>query len=461
MKRVTPLSGFTPPHLLSHTAESTPILVALSGGADSVALLALLIDYAEKTGAPLSVAHVNHKLRGADADADADFCRALAERYQLPFYLLEVDVRGLAVENKRGIEEQARISRYEFFASLMAKHKIPLLATAHHADDNAETLLLHITRGSGLHGLGGIAPVRDFASGKLIRPLLSVAKADILAFCEANGLSFVTDSTNEDVDYARNRIRHNVMPELCRINPSAVDSITRLCRTAAREDDFIAACAHEFLETNKTNNGALPLEALCNAHPALAARAVKQLLSSRLSDTSATHVASVLKLAEDGVPHSSLDLGSGVRAYVEAGCLWVSDTPVDSTTPPNFCTPLREGENPIPEADMLILVETESSRKNHEAFKNIYKKATTTHISSATIYDSLVARPRREGDVILTHGMHKKVKKLMCDCGLPLTLRPRLPIVCDADGILWIPFVAQRDGSVGDGNITVTLFYND
>ena len=461
MRRVTPLSGFTPPHLLSHTAESTPILVALSGGADSVALLALLIDYAEKTGAPLSVAHVNHKLRGADADADADFCRALAERYQLPFYLLEVDVRGLAVENKRGIEEQARISRYEFFASLMAKHKIPLLATAHHADDNAETLLLHIARGSGLHGLGGIAPVRDFASGKLIRPLLSVAKADILAFCEANGLSFVTDSTNEDVDYARNRIRHNVMPELCRINPSAVDSIARLCRTAAREDDFIAACAHEFLETNRTDDGALPLEALRNAHPALAARAVKQLLASRLSDTSATHVASVLKLAEDGVPHSSLDLGSGVRAYVEAGCLWVSDTPVDSTTPPNFCTPLREGENPIPEADMLILVETESSRKNHEAFKNIYKKATTTRISSATIYDSLVTRPRREGDVILTHGMHKKVKKLMCDCGLPLTLRPRLPIVCDADGILWIPFVAQRDGSVGDGNITVTLFYND
>ena len=461
MKRVTALTGFTPPHLLSGMSESTPILVALSGGADSVALLSLLVAYAEKTGAPLSVAHVNHKLRGADADADAAFCRAIAETHRLPFYLLETDVRRLAGENHRGIEEQARLVRYEFFASLMEEHTIPLLVTAHHADDNAETLLLHITRGSGLHGLRGIAPVRPFASGQLLRPLLSATKADILTYCAQKGLTYVTDKTNEDVDYARNRIRHSVMPELCRINPAAVDSMTRLCRTVSRDDDFITDCADRLLADHRTTDGALPLTALQSAHPALATRAVARLLSSLVDETSAVHIESVLKLAMDGTPHSSLDLGGGVRAYIEKDCLWLSDTSPDAVSPVDFHHSLHEGENPIPEAGMLILVEHQPSRKNHEALKNIYKKATTTRISSATIYDGFIVRPRRAGDVILTHGMHKKVKKLMCDRGLPLALRARLPIVCDENGILWIPFVAQRDSTVGDGNIKITLFYND
>lgn len=461
MKHVNGLPGFTPPHLLSGMAENTPILLALSGGADSVALLSLLCGYAKKTGAPLFVAHVNHKLRGADSDADRDFCRGLADQHGLPFFLLEADVGALAAQNRRGIEEEARILRYEFFSSLMEEHNIPLLATAHHADDNAETVLLHLTRGSGLRGLCGIAPVRDFGSGKLLRPLLSATKTEILAFCEANRLAYVTDATNADTDYARNRIRHNVMPELCHINPSAAESMARLCKVAARENDFMDICAEEFLTAHQKPDGTIPTEAINRAHPALAARVITHLLEEMLDEASSVHTDAVLQLAKNGIPHTSLDLGDGVRATIENGALLLTRASEEPQKTFDYSISLHKGENPIPEAGMMILIEDNSAHKNHESVKNIYKKATTTYLSSATIDDSLIARPRREGDVILTCGMHKKAKKLMCDRKIPLSLRACLPLLCDAEGILWIPLAAQRDGSVGDGKIKVTLFYND
>ena len=461
MRSAPSLQGFTPLHLLSGMAENTPILLALSGGADSVALFALLCEYAKMHGAPLAVAHVNHKLRGADSDRDADFCRTLAEANGIPLYLLEADVAHLAAQNRRGIEEEARIVRYDFFASLMKKHSIPLLVTAHHADDNAETILLHLTRGSGLRGLCGIAPVRDFEGGKLLRPLLSVTKSEILAFCEENELSFVTDVTNADTDYARNRIRHEVMPALCRINPAAAESMTRLSKVAARENDFMDACAKEFLTDHQKDDGSIPLEELTSAHPALAARVVSQYLDALLDEAYSVHTEAVLQLAKNGVPHSSLDLGDNVRALIEDGSLHLTRKVATPPAQIDYEIPLHMGENPIPEADMMILIEDTSSHKNHETVKNIYKKATTTYWHSATIENSLFARPRRQGDLIFTCGMHKKAKKLMCDCKIPLPIRATLPILCDREGLLWIPLAARRDGSVGDGHIKITLFYND
>ena len=461
MKRVLMPAGFTPPHLLSHMAENTPILVALSGGADSVALLALLVHYAKQTGAPLSVAHINHKLRGKDADRDRDFCRALADAYRLPFYLLEVDVTALAKQNRRGVEEEARWVRYDFFAKLMREHQIPLLATAHHADDNAETVLLHMTRGSGLRGLCGIAPARPFADGKLIRPLLEATKEDILSFCEDNELSFVTDETNSNTEYARNRVRHNVIPELRAINPAVVESITRLSKTASAEDDYLRLTTEAFLTEHQKADGALPLSAINASHPALAARAIAYLIAPHLPQASTTHVDAVLRLASVGTPHSSLDLGNGLVAVIENECLALTEKR-ETKPQETFCRSLHEGVNLLPEADMaLVLSIGQPSPTIQKDLKNIYKKETTTRVGSATIYDSLIARPRAEGDVILAGGMHKKVKKLMCDSKLPLILRRRLPLVCDKDGILWIPLVTKRDDSVGDGAASITLYYND
>ena len=454
------LDGFIAPHKLSGMAANTPILVALSGGADSSALLVLLAEYEKESGAPLSVAHVDHKLRGTASDADREFCRALAERYELPFYLLEADVAALANEHHRGVEEEARQVRYDFFASLMREHHIPLLATAHNADDNAETLLFHLARGSGLRGLCGIPAVRQFEGGKIIRPLLGVSKAEILAFCKRQGIDYVTDDTNSDITYARNRIRHKVLPELAEVNSGVLGNLSRLCASLRQDEDFLNRSAADFISRHESN-GALALEALKDAHPAIAARAVASLLSRVTDDVRAVHIDAILSLAKSAIPHSSLDLGDGAKAMVEGGSLIIG-----TCSPPapakQFCYVLHEGENPIPEVDMLILIENASaSHKNQKTFKNIYKKATTTRISSDKIYDSFIVEPRREGDVIFSGGMHKKVKKLMCDRKIPLSLRDRLPIFRDSRGIVWIPSVALRDGAAdGDDRMTVTLFYN-
>jgi len=251
------------------------------------------------------------------------------------------------------------------------------------------------------------------------------------------------------------------MPALRRVNPATVESMTRLCRTVARDDDFLSTCADEFLAAHQSEDGTLPLAALNGAHLALAARAVAKLLAAHVEEVASLHVESILSLAEKGTPHASLDLGNGMQVRIEDGRLSFEEAKPSEPKAYDYLIPLHEGENPIPEVGMMILVEHKPSQKNHEAYQNIYKKATTTHISSDKIYDSFVARPRREGDLILTNGMHKRVKKLMCDRKVPLPLRPRLPLVCDADGILWIPLTALRDGSAGNGMTTVTLFYND
>lgn len=455
------LRGFAPPHTLSEMAESTSILVALSGGADSAALLFLLKEYARKSGAPLAVAHVDHKLRGKASDADREFCRALAEQYGLPFYLLEADVAALAEERHCGIEEQARKVRYDFFESVMREHRIPILATAHNADDNAETVLFHITRGSGLRGLCGIPPKRPLGDGLLIRPLLQVTKADILAFCEQNHIEYVTDGTNSDVTYARNRIRHHVLPQLAAINSGVLGNVSRLCTAVSRDEELLTRLSADFLEKHARGNR-IATDLLAAEHPAIVSRAVASLLSRVTDDVRAVHIDAVLELAASGTAHASLDLGNGATASIEGGDLVIGLPDRTSPSVPYFHH-LHEGENLIPEADMLILIEKETlSHKNQETFKNIYKKATTTRISSATIYDSFTVEPRRPGDVILCGGMHKKVKKLLCEHKLPLPLRDRLPIFRDSHGIVWIPEVALRDGaSEGDDRMTITLFYNN
>lgn len=455
------IEGFTPPHLLSGMAESTPILIALSGGADSSALLFALDAYAGKHGTPLAVAHVDHKLRGAESDADREFCRSLAESYGLPFYLLEADVRSLAQAHHRGVEEEARQVRYQFFAALMKEHGIPLLATAHNADDNAETVLFHLCRGSGLRGLCGIPATRAFGEGTLIRPLLGVPKQRILDFCEQNRIPYVTDATNKDTCYARNRIRHNVLPELTAINSGARDNISRLCTSLRQDEEFISSAVSQFLNRHEAD-GSLPLDALVHAPAAIASRAVASLLSRLTEDVRAVHIEAVLELARAAVPHSTVHLSDGIAASVENGSLVIAK----KTAPQrdiSFYYEVGVGETEIPEANMTLIIENAAgSHKNHQTLKNIYKKSTTTKISSDRIYGSLSVRNRREGDSLLSCGMHKKIKKLMCDRKLPLPLRNRLPLLEDGQGILWVPSIALRDGAAdGKEALTFTLYYSD
>ena len=187
---------FVPPHRLANAAKGSAVLLSLSGRADSRALLHLLADDAARSGYALHLAHLHHGIRGTEADRDLQFCQALADRYGCPLHVQWENVPQLAKERGISPEMAGRQARYQFFARLMQQYDIPLLATAHHADDNLETILFNLSRGSGLGGICGIPETRDVESGMLLRPLLAVDRSELLAYCEQRNIPYVTDGTN-------------------------------------------------------------------------------------------------------------------------------------------------------------------------------------------------------------------------------------------------------------------------
>ena len=201
--------GFTPISELTGMPPDTPFLVALSGGADSRMLFELASRHCRLHSSYFYACHVNHGIRGDEAIRDRDFCIALAAECPecRDIFVLNADVPALAKENGMGIEQCARQVRYDFFDKIMLENRIPILVTAHNADDALETVIFNLARGTGVKGLCGIPASRPVKNGILVRPMLGIAKSRVLEFCQSERLIFVTDSTNADTAYARNRIR--------------------------------------------------------------------------------------------------------------------------------------------------------------------------------------------------------------------------------------------------------------
>lgn len=216
------------------------VVVGLSGGADSSALLEALYLLKEQYSLSLFAAHINHGIRGEEADNDEAFAESLAKQRDIPFLCLKADAPAYAKEHRIGLEEAGRRIRYDYFESCAKGGKI---ATAHTLSDNAETVLLHLSRGAGTKGLCGIPPVR----GNIIRPLIECSRDEVEAFCKKRGLDFVTDSTNLCDDYSRNFIRNNIMPLFKKLNPGFERAVSRSAAIAAGEQGFIERAAQKAL----------------------------------------------------------------------------------------------------------------------------------------------------------------------------------------------------------------------
>lgn len=246
------------------------ILIGLSGGADSVFLLYVLAELRREMGYSLSAIHVNHGIRGAEAERDQEFSKRLCRSLGIQQMTIWKDVPGYAAEHRLGLEEAARILRYEAFAEecdrLRAAALVEddqnlrvLIAVAHHADDQAETMLHHLIRGTGIRGLGGMGWKR----GDVIRPLLSITREDILKWLDAQGADYVTDSSNMDEIYTRNRFRQKIIPEMKKINTSAVLHIAKTAEILRETDQYFRQQAEKFVdETVYTESEAvvLPVE---------------------------------------------------------------------------------------------------------------------------------------------------------------------------------------------------------
>lgn len=265
------------------------VLCAVSGGADSVYLLYNILALARTRNFRVRAAHYDHGLRGEESARDAEFVRALCEKLGVPLAAEKGDVAAFAAAQGMGIEEAARALRYEFLQRAAAALDCAVIATAHTADDNAETILMNLARGAGAKGLCGIPPVR----GKLIRPMLLTTREEVEAYLALHGIDHVEDSTNAQDDYARNRVRHAAVPALMSVNSGFVRNASRASQLLRADEDYLESLAADFIGSHET--AALPCAELAALPRPVSSRVVRLLCGDGMSEK---HVDAVLALAE-------------------------------------------------------------------------------------------------------------------------------------------------------------------
>ena len=438
-------SFFKDPHVLAGTSESEAVLVALSGGADSSALLHLLCKLRETRGFPLYAAHVNHNIRtelyGNEAARDESFCREVCHELGVELFVHSADLPTLAASEGKSLETAARDVRYGFFADIMQRKGIRILATAHNADDNFETQLFNLCRGCGIDGLCGIPETRSLdREGERIavRPLLSATKQEIFELCAANNIKYVTDSTNFEDDCTRNKLRLNIIPQLREIFPSVQRAAARLVTSASEDSDFILSEAARFI--NECGEG-ISQSKLCALHPSVAKRVI--ILGyerSFLTSLERVHIEDVLRFASTG-KNGSISLPHGALAVFEDGILTFRSELCVEKAVESYKIPLSEGFTPIVGTDFAVCV------AKNVVLPQIDESGYTLYASAGFNADAgqLYAANRTEGDVILDGGVHKKVKKLMCDKKVPRSDRSSLPLILVGDEIVYVPLCAVSD----------------
>ena len=449
--------------------KALPCLVAFSGGADSRLLLeltvrALVERHGEEGRCMVVAAHLHHGIRGEEADRDLAFCQRVCHDLGIELICDRVDIPALARESGESLETAARRVRYDFLKRILNERGIPSLLTAHHADDNLETVLERLLRGSGTRGMGGIPPTRPLEDSKttsatLYRPLLEWTRRDILSACNEWDLDFVTDSTNLEDDCLRNRIRHTVIPALEDISGQDAPqrAASRLSRISREDENFLSYMAETMLPTvpSPWGNG-LSAETVTAQHPALSKRAISALYRSARRDydqgggsetLSTVHLEALLDLCRKGIPESSSPLPCGLEGRIREGFLYVipADT-LDTPPPPDTPMLLNEGALSWSE-DVTITLERTDASITPEDDPTVYASA----LFPPDLPLPPTVRARQAGDTILSHGMTKKLKKLLNEKNIPLHLRDRLPLIClsgesPEDIPLWFPSVAFRDG---------------
>lgn len=273
------------------TEKGDAVVAALSGGADSVSLLYALKELSGELGITVSACHINHHLRGEESDSDMRFCEELCGRLGIPLTVREAEVGSMQLKHE-SLEECARRVRYDFFAEVSAGKK---LATAHTANDSAETVLLNLMRGTGLKGLCGIPPVR----GNIIRPLIYCTRDEVEEYCRSRGLSWVTDKTNLCDDYTRNKVRHIILPEMLKINGSLFSTAARMQKNLREDSEFLEGMAAQALEESRVPGGYSAAELAALPKP-IQSRAIKLIFSAGGIEPSALRISAAADILAAG-----------------------------------------------------------------------------------------------------------------------------------------------------------------
>lgn len=421
------------------------VLVALSGGADSVAMLLCL----RELGYPVCAFHLNHGLRGDEAARDEDFVRSLCAELGVPLTVAREDIAALAAKRKESIETAARVRRYQLLQEHAGGRKI---ATAHTADDNIETVLFHLTRGTGAKGMAGIPPVR----GAIIRPMLETSRAEIETYLEEIGQAFVVDSTNLTADCTRNRIRHEVVPVLRQINPDLGEAVGRLTRLIRQDDAYLDAQAETLLQESRQEDGC-QIQPLREAPPPLSSRALRLLLSQSgvpCAQIGERHILLLEELLASENPSASLDLPNGYSARRSYAKLRIMrEEPVLLWPEQRLTVPF---DGPVgPDGIRLTL---KLSEKNQV----FYKSFNTFSVDCGKIdIETLTVRARQPGDRLrLTEkGGSRTLKKLMIDRHIPRFDRARLAVIADKHGVIAVQGLGADQSRMGTDGKAVEIHF--
>lgn len=413
------------------------VLVALSGGPDSVALLAALATLADELHVRVLAAHLNHGLRGAESFRDEQYAAQVAAQLGVPCTLRRVTLSTSA----GNLEECAREARYAFLEQVAREQGCTKIATGHSCDDQAETVLMRMMRGAGLDGLAAIHAVRD---GWIIRPLLDCSRAEVLAFLEARGLSYCEDSSNLDRRFLRNRIRYEVLPLLESINPGVRERLALAASIAAVEarhlDDLLAPILAASVDVA---DGSLSLRIFSELTAGLHGRAIRLWLRQKrghLRGLSAAHIDSIRRIAGGPRPNAQAQLPGRERVVREYDRLRFLGAPILA---PFDAQPLSAGASVSLPDGWQIRAELSDT-----AAALVPDPAQLRCIADADALESpLTVRPRRPGDRVQPFGMvgHKKLQDLFVDRKVPLRLRRSTPVVEAAGEILWVPGLVRSN----------------
>ena len=403
------------------TNPGEQIVCAVSGGADSMALLWGAYLLKDALGITVSAAHFNHGLRGAESDGEEAFVREFCDRFEIPLFVGS----GSVVAGKKGLEAAARDARYGFFATLPGK-----IATAHTADDNAETVLMHLVRGTGLKGLGGIAPV----NGRLIRPMLTITRQQVEAFLAEYHISYVEDSSNGSDAFLRNRLRHHVMPLLRQENPCIAENVSAMALRLRLDEQALAQQA-----SCDTLPGVSELKKL---HPAIRNRMLERFLKENgVKEPEAQHIALAEELVFSAKPSARAQFPGGVTLSRNYDRLEV----LQETA---AIYPVKLPENGV--------LEMPGFRVTVQPAQEIINTAT---VFTVKVSGELILRCRSTGDEISLPGGTKSVKKLFIDRKIPAHQRLQIPVVADDAGVVGVYGIGADRAHIADAIPAVQIIF--
>ncbi len=419
------------------------VVVGLSGGADSLTLAHFLLKYGKPRHIRLIAAHINHGLRGEEADGDERFVSRWCGENGVELKLLHADVRALAAEKSEGLEECGRNVRYGFFKELAGENG--KIATAHTLSDSTETVLMNLTKGAGTRGLRGIPPVR----GNIVRPLIGITRAEVEAYCAHYGLHYVTDSTNFEAEYERNKIRLGVIPVLREINPAFESAVFGMTGRLSEDDEYLNKLAHERLEAAACPGG-YRLETLRELPGPLLSRAIAMGVERvRRVRLESRHIEAVAEIVREGT--GSATVAGRIQCTAQGNTLSIA-AGSDPASFGEWSVPFIAPKTVLPDGRTLTVVKL--TEKELEKCHKFNKLLFNNLINYDTISSTTSVRNRRNGDTFRPagRGVTKSLKKLFNEGAVAPSQRGKIVMLESGGEIIWIEGfgVSQRACVTGD-----------